>query len=609
MGGFSCSFLAFRVRIKGIVISIYPKMDIESFIKSNNNYERASAFEFLKVNTRQRKSVQELYKKYSFIIRETVGNQIFVPVKWLFMIISEFESFSDIEKEYSEAITGFLSNTPEHSNRIESLEIAEKLRDYQKTGLSWLDTIKKYNFGGILADDMGLGKTIQILSLLLSIGNSRSIVVCPSTLLLNWENEIRKFAPSLKTLIVSGSKDERTKIIKTISESDLVITSYDTLKRDIDLYEHIPFDCCILDEAQYIKNISTLVKRAVKQINSQCRFALTGTPIENNLSELWSIFDFVMPGYLNTYAWFKRTYSDGIEKNNNRALSAKLERIVSPFILRRLKTDVLKELPSKTEHIVEIPLIKEQRREYKNREEYSRSFIAASISGDKDKPSNKETFHILMSLFVRLRQICCHPPLFLEEYEGNSEKLRHCINMIEELLAKGHRIALFSQFAEMLAVIEQRLASNEIEYYKLTGKTKKEERVKMVEDFNNNTVPVFLLSLKAGGTGLNLTGADVVIHYDPWWNMSVENQATDRTYRIGQRKPVTVYKLVMQDTIEEKIIKIQQRKINLADSIIKKNDGLINKMTTAEILELLTDNNISTTADIYAHIQTQNKKR
>jgi SNF2 family DNA or RNA helicase len=505
--------------------------------------------------------------------------------------MTEIENISGIEIVCSDAVNGFLSHTPERSSAIETTEISSILRDYQKAGLNWLGTIYKYSFGGVLADDMGLGKTIQILSLLLSVGNSKSIVVCPSTLLLNWQNEIIKFAPSLKALIVSGNKGARIKKIETVAEYDLVITSYDTLKRDIDLYEQIPFDCCILDEAQHIKNVSTQIKKVVGQLKSRCRFALTGTPIENNLSELWSIFDFVMPRYLNTYAWFKRTYSDEIEKCGNHALSVKLEKIVSPFILRRLKTGVLKELPSKTEHIIEIPLTGKQRIVYEHREEYSRAVIAA-IDANEEESFNKEKFQILMSLFVRLRQLCCHPPLFLNDYEGNSGKLLYCITLIEDLLTKGHRIALFSQFAEMLAVIEQHLVSKEIEYFKLTGKTKKEERVQMVEDFNNSTVPVFLLSLKAGGTGLNLTGADVVIHYDPWWNMSVENQATDRTYRIGQRKPVTVYKLVMQNTIEEKIIEIQQRKIDLADSIIKKNDGIINKMTRAEILGLLTDSMI-----------------
>ncbi|MBO5476475.1 MAG: SNF2 helicase associated domain-containing protein [Clostridia bacterium] len=465
-------------------------------------------------------------------------------------------------------------------------ELKGVLRSYQKTGFNWLKTLEKYGFGGILADDMGLGKTIQIIALLLDEKNrtgKTSIVVCPSSLYINWEKEIKRFSSNIKTLIVSGNAEQRENLIETIGDYDVVITSYDLLKRDIEKYEDFKFKYVIADEAQYIKNNNTKNAKALKDLKSEVRFALTGTPIENSLAELWSIFDFIMPGYLYTYKKFKDEFETLIIKENDNLVMEKLQRLVAPFVLRRIKKDVLKELPDKTEQIMYSKMDEEQQKLYN-------SYLAlAKVKMRQEIESNgfeKSKFKIL-SLITRLRQICCHPQLFLEDYSGESSKLNQCLEIIEGAIAAKHKILLFSGFTSMFDILTPELEKRGIEYSILTGQTKVDTRIEMVDEFNkDDNIKVFLISLKAGGTGLNLTGADMVIHYDPWWNLSAQNQATDRAYRIGQRNNVQVFKLISENSIEEKIQKLQDKKIDLTESVIKTGETFISHMTKEELLGL-----------------------
>lgn len=460
------------------------------------------------------------------------------------------------------------------------------LRPYQKTGFSWLKTLEKYHFGGILADDMGLGKTIQMIALLIDEKNrtkKTSLVVCPSSLYINWKKEINRFAPDMNILVISGNAEQRADLIKTIKSYDTVITSYDLLKRDIELYLPYTFKYVIADEAQYIKNNNTKNAKALKKIKSEVRFALTGTPIENSLAELWSIFDFIMPGYLFHYKRFKEEYEVPIIKDNDMEMMEKLQKLVAPFILRRIKREVLKELPDKTETIMYSEMDEEQEKLYQSYLARAKREMTREI---KENGFEKSKFKIL-SLITRLRQICCHPSLFIENYDGNSSKLEQCMQIIEGAIAAGHKILLFSGFTSMFDIITKELEKRGIEYSILTGQTKVDTRIEMVEEFNRDkNIKVFLISLKAGGTGLNLTGADMVIHYDPWWNLSAQNQATDRAYRIGQRNNVQVFKLITSGSIEEKIQKLQERKMDLSESIIKEGETFINKMNEKEILEL-----------------------
>lgn len=464
-----------------------------------------------------------------------------------------------------------------------------ELRTYQKIGYKWLRTLEQYKMGGILADDMGLGKTIQLLAVILSYvqknkGNVKpSIIICPSSLALNWYNEIQKFTSTLKALVISGDYLERKRKIEEIGKYQVIITSYDSLKRDIDLYKNYCFKYVVADEAQYIKNNNTKNSKAIKTINAETKFALTGTPIENSLSELWSIFDFIMPGYLYKYKKFKELYETPIIKEQNKDVMNKLKKQIEPFVLRRTKGEVLTELPDKTVTILNNEMSEEQYNIYMSYMAQARKEIMSQIDINGFEKSQIK----ILSLLMRLRQICCHPKLFLREYEGESSKLNQCIEIIQDAVLGGHKILLFSSYTSMFEIIEEKLKNIGVKYLKLTGQTKVGERIELVDKFNTNeNIKVFLISLKAGGTGLNLTGADMVIHYDPWWNLSAENQATDRTYRIGQKRNVQVYKLITKNSIEEKIYELQQNKAKLIDNMLSTDATFINKLSKDDILAL-----------------------
>ena len=469
-------------------------------------------------------------------------------------------------------------------------DLDASLRSYQKVGYEWLKILDSYKFGGILADDMGLGKTIQIIAVILSYIQTEkkskpSIVICPSSLTLNWQNEINKFAPQIKSLVIRGNLNDRKKQIKEIQKYNVVITSYDLLKRDIEFYEeqNYEFKYIIADEAQYIKNNNTQNAKTIKKIDGETRFALTGTPIENSLSELWSIFDFIMPGYLFSYRKFKENFEIPITRDEDIVAMKKIKMLIEPFVLRRIKSEVLTELPDKTITILNNEMQEEQEKVYFSYLQNAKQEAMDEISINGFEKSQIK----ILALLMRLRQICCHPSLFIDNYKGESSKLNQCIELIKDAVASGHKMLLFSSYTGMFSIIEKELQSQGIKYFKLTGSTKVGERIKLVDEFNDNEdIKVFLISLKAGGTGLNLTGADMVIHYDPWWNLSAENQATDRTYRIGQKRNVQVYKLITKNTIEEKIYDLQQRKAKLIDSTLSTNETFINKLSKEDIMEL-----------------------
>ena len=410
-------------------------------------------------------------------------------------------------------------------------------------------------------------------------------MVSPSSLTLNWQNEARKFTNELKTVVIRGTLQERKTLIEEIENYDLVITSYDLLKRDIELYKekNYTFKYIIADEAQYLKNSNTKNAKAIKEIKAETRYALTGTPIENSLAELWSIFDFIMPEYLFTYRKFKNIYETPIVKEEDEQAMAKLKMLIEPFVLRRNKKEVLTELPEKTVTVLSNEMNEEQQNLYLTYLARAKQEIAEKVEIDGFENSQMQ----ILAALTRLRQICCHPSLFVEGYNAGSSKLEQCIEIIEEAINGGHKILLFSGYTSMFEIIEKELKKRNIKYFKLTGATKVDERIEMVDEFNENpNIKLFLISLKAGGTGLNLTGADMVIHYDPWWNISTENQATDRAYRIGQKNNVQVYKLITKNSIEEKIYELQEKKAKLADSMLDTNTKFINRFSREEIMKL-----------------------
>lgn len=475
-------------------------------------------------------------------------------------------------------------------------ELRATLRPYQQRGFEWLQALYKLHLGGVLADDMGLGKTLQMISVILYAtlrdGRMPSLVVAPTTLTYNWLSEIKKFAPQLSVMVLDGSRQKRQETIERLREKhdmDVLITSYPLIRRDGELLSGFKFRFCILDEAQNIKNAQSVGAEAVRQIDAQSRYALTGTPMENHPGELWSIFNFVMPGYLLNNAAFMRQHGQG---QNAEALRTKLR----PFLLRRLKKDVLPELPDKVEQTIIAEPTPEQLDVYKASLLRLRGHVQELLGQHEDGQSAFGRNRIeVLSAITELRQICCHPSLCLDSYEGSSGKLELLMDILPTALENGHRVLLFSQFTSMLNIIRNRLTEEGIGWLYLDGQTPAEERIALVEKFNSGMektpetadVPdVFLISLKAGGSGLNLTGADTVIHYDPWWNPAVEDQATDRVHRIGQTRSVQVLRLITKDTVEQGVLEMSQRKRALFDQVITAGDTIPTQLTEQEILQL-----------------------
>ncbi|WP_435235960.1 SNF2-related protein [Psychromonas sp. PT13] len=446
-------------------------------------------------------------------------------------------------------------------------ELNATLRDYQLSGLNWLAFLNEYGFSGVLADDMGLGKTIQTLAYLLykkQLGqiNEPALVICPTSLVGNWLQEAQKFTPTLNVLVLHGT--ERHQYFSSLNDYDLLITTYPLVSRDFEHLNEFKFSDLILDEAQTIKNPLAKMTKSIKQLNAGQRLCLTGTPMENHLGELWSLFDFLMPGFLGTYTSFNRFYRKGIEGEGNEQVQDWLIQKTRPFLLRRTKDEVAKELPAKTEIVHKIMLPNDQRTLY----ESIRITMEAKVRDLlKEKGMARSRIEFLDAL-LKLRQVCCDPRLVKLDHAKDikgSAKLEFLMQILPEMIEEGRRVLIFSQFAQMLGLIEESLQNEGIDFVKLTGQTR--NRTDIINKFQSGDVPVFLISLKAGGVGLNLTAADTVIHFDPWWNPAVENQATDRAYRIGQDKPVFVYKLICEQTVEERVLALQARKQKLADSV------------------------------------------
>lgn len=482
-----------------------------------------------------------------------------------------------------DSLTEYIQGFEERKSKIAcDPHYASILRDYQKRGVEWLLMLYQYNLNGILADEMGLGKTLQVIALLDSIRDKEkhTLIVCPASLIYNWEDEIRRFSDTLSCISITGTKEQRKKRIHDISKYDILITSYDYLRRDIEEYQDITFEYVVLDEAQNIKNQKTKNATSVKELHSRHRLALSGTPIENSLAELWSIFDFLMPGYLFSYHYFKTQYESPIVLNQNEDVTKKLRSFVSPFILRRTKKEVLKELPDKVDHQYLIDFSKEEQKLYL-------ANLTQASKELKEKMNEPHIDHIaILAALTRLRQLCCDPRLLYDNIQKPSSKVQACIELVQILTEHNKKVLLFSAFTSLIDLLTQELEQNQISHYVLTGSTSKEERRQLVHAFQTDNTQVFLISLKAGGTGLNLTAAEAVIHIDPWWNISAQNQATDRAHRIGQNANVQVYRLIMKDSIEEKIVKMQERKKDLADTFVEGNDGSLSKMSKDEILSL-----------------------
>jgi len=442
-----------------------------------------------------------------------------------------------------------------------------ELREYQLEGLSWLQFLREYELGGILADDMGLGKTVQTLAhLLVEKDANRSdrpnLVIAPTSLMVNWKRETQRFAPSLNLLVLHGAN--RKNKFNRIDSSDLVLTTYPLLSRDTDILMQHEWHIVVLDEAQHIKNPKSRAAQTARQLKTRHRLCLTGTPMENHLGELWSHFHFLMPGVLGDEKRFKKLFRTPIEKHQDETRQLQLRKRLAPFMLRRDKSEVATELPPKTEILTEVELEGAQRELY----ETIRVSMHRKVQQAIDNKGIKRSQIIILDALLKLRQVCCHPQLLKlpsAKKVKHSAKLAQLMEMLPEMVEEGRRILLFSQFTSMLAIIEDELKSKKIGYVKLTGQTRNRE--KPIDEFQSGEVPVFLISLKAGGAGLNLTAADTVIHYDPWWNPAAERQATDRAHRIGQDKPVFVYKMITDGTVEEKIAEMQAKKQALADAL------------------------------------------
>lgn len=564
-----------------------PKEELTTVLQA---YKRKKKFHKLKdgrllyLESDELEKLDTMLHQYHVDARDMVDGHIDMQLYRAFSlendaIDSEYLTFTRSET-FKEMINRFSTNVkktyaiPKNYTNI--------LREYQKDGYQWLQTISECGFGGILADDMGLGKTLQVIAMLDANKNkdSISIVVCPSSLILNWQDEIHKFSKELNCCSIYGSLKQRKQDIKNYQEYDVFITSYDYLRRDIELYKDINFAYIVLDEAQYIKNQKTKNAISVKQLQGKHRFALTGTPIENSLAELWSIFDFLMKGYLYNYHYFLANYENLIVKENDEEAKETLKKLITPFILRRTKKEVLTELPEKIENTITISFKEEERKLY------LANLMQVNTSLQEQLQVDKVDHIEILAMLTRLRQLCCEPRVVFDNIHHPSSKMEGCLELIRNLKENNQKVLLFSSFTSVLDLISKELSKEKISHYVLTGSTDKEKRRELVKKFQEDDTTVFLISLKAGGTGLNLTAAQAVIHYDPWWNMSAQSQATDRAHRIGQVNTVQVFKLIMQDSVEEKIAQLQEKKKNLADTFVEGNQGSIGSMSNEDLMDL-----------------------
>lgn len=486
----------------------------------------------------------------------------------------EDESFEIDADKASRALLARLADAKNYEPEVPKGLQAE-LRDYQVEGFCWMSRLAAWGAGSILADDMGLGKTVQAIALLLDRAKlGPQLVVMPTAVLVNWEHEIARFAPGLNVRVFN--REDRTALVKSIKAGDVVLTSYGVLTSEIELLKGVTWQTVVLDEAHTVKNRATKMSKAVMMLQADCRVLLTGTPLQNRLSEIWNLFRFANPGLLGTYDDFVERFITPIETHQDRAVRRKLKRLVSPFILRRTKAEVLDELPEKTELTIRVTLSDAERALY----ESFRERASVGLESGEINPIQA------LAELTKLRQAACHPELVDPKLKIASSKTAAFLSLAEELRESGHRALVFSQFTSHLALVKRELDARGIEYLYLDGSDTASKRAQLVDEFRQGDAPLFLISLKAGGTGLNLTAADYVIHLDPWWNPAIENQASDRVYRIGQDRPVTIYRLIAENTIEEKILRLHETKKSLADALLEGAD-MSSRLTKDEILKLL----------------------
>jgi len=571
---------SFDFNVEGV-----DEKDVETILEGVKNEEKfitLSSGELVKIAN---KSSEEMIGIVDAISDLKIGENRISKIKVL--QLAQVSNSINEELNEMEEFKELFQKIKNRENK-EPSNIKAKLFPYQKIGFNWLKNMYDIGFGGILADDMGLGKTLQAISLISEIQLRNKdlfgIIIVPTSLLHNWKEEFHKFS-DIKPILVEGAASVRKELIEKV-EKGILITTYQTFRNDVKNYKNKKFDVAILDEAQNIKNVSSLVKKATDKLNSSVNFALTGTPIENSIMELWSIFDFILPGYLDSITKFRKKYKNSLNNPDSKKIF-NLKKIVSPFILRRTKKEVLAELPEKVENNMIVELSSEQKKLYMA---YVKQAKKQLIEFDKEENNNLKVLAIL----TKLRQICNSPQLFDENYKGEVAKIELLKELMPDILENNHRMLIFSQFLGTLEEIKIELEKEKVKYFFIDGSVKSKERMEISKKFNSGEGQVVLISLKAGGTGLNLVGADVVIHYDPWWNFAVENQASDRAHRIGQKKSVQVIKLITEGTIEEKIIKLQEKKRTLSENILEKNNKSDNQkskdifeMNERELMELL----------------------
>ena len=569
------------IKIDSLDIDKQELMNILKAYKKKRKFYKLDNGKVLSLENKEFKEFDELTTSLHLDVKDLQQDIIDIPSYRMFELEQMKNKNTSIRYENSDEYNQWLDGlkTPQ------PFEVPERyqkiLREYQVEGYQWLRLMEYYQFGGILADDMGLGKTLQMITYLESMsGRGTHLVIAPASLILNWQDEIDKFSSHLKVLCIYGSKKYREECIQQCLDYQVIITSYDYLRRDIDLYENIEFHTVILDEAQYIKNPKTRNAICVKKLKSKQRFALTGTPIENSLAELWSIFDFLMPRYLYNYSYFLENFEKPIVKDQDLDKQEKLKQMITPFVLRRNKKDVLTELPPKIEQTLYLQFSEEEEKLYL-------ANLASVNKSLQEKLKIQQLGRIdILAMLTRLRQLCQDPRLLYDTYEEPSSKLKGCMELIHSLKDNNKKILLFCSFTSVLDLIQEQCHREHISYYVLDGKTSKDNRKKMVDAFQKDDTTLFLISLKAGGSGLNLTSAQAVIHFDPWWNMSAKNQATDRAYRMGQKDSVQVFSLIMKNSIEEKIMDLQKMKKNLADTFVEGNEGQISSMSIDEMKAL-----------------------
>ena len=568
-------WLEIRFDLEGIDESEIPKI-LRSIVEKKK-YHRLPNGAFLSLETGEYRNIAEIIEQFGIRKTELKTKVVRRPAVYGLQLDKP-----DREKNHlilGKKLRQLLHNLkqPDQLDFPVPARLDPVLRDYQKHGFQWLKTLSHYRFGGVLADEMGLGKTLQSIAYLLSEHQEGknvglpSLVVAPASLIYNWYHEFGKFAPELKTMVISGSKKERAELLSAMTNTDVIITSYPLLRRDIESYAEFTFHALILDEAQTVKNYESLTAQAVNELKARQRFALTGTPIENSLDELWSIYETVFPGLFPERNAFHNMSRDEVARR------------IKPFMLRRVKTDVLRELPDKIESIDHSELAEEQKKLYIAYLSKLQKETAATLEADGFQKSRMK----ILAGLTRLRQLCCHPSLFVENYRGGSGKMERLLELVEECRSGGKRMLIFSQFTEMLKLIRSAFDRRGWSYFYLDGGTPAAERVEMCERFNEGQRDMFLISLRAGGTGLNLTGADTVILYDLWWNPAVEQQAADRAHRIGQKNVVHVIRMIARGTVEDKIYELQQRKRDLINEVIQSGGADISSLTEEEIRELL----------------------